>query len=291
MLSFVKINYHRRHLYSIILALLIASIVEHYYAITHCFLMPLTTLYVMQTPIGTSFYQGMRRLALILFIAGFAALIITSMDFFYNLVHDIVIGTVIGITANLIILPRHPDVAFRKEIIPIIQSYNNYLLVTINQLTLQTSTSTSNEKIEYHLLKLPDWVYASGFNSILQTGYQFFLTQLTNISDVLFSLHHFSRHQYDKNLILRIQLPLTQYANSVSQFFSSIIAILELKKMTPEVSDLYNEIHEIEKQFYTIAPSNLELLEMQQDYLYLAAFIHCLKDLRYLLLKLADALT
>jgi len=48
------------------------------------------------------------------------------------------------------------------------------------------------------LLHLPDWVYERGFDHTLQTGYQFFLMKIEEMSDVLFSMHHLVRYSYDK---------------------------------------------------------------------------------------------
>ena len=65
---------------------------------------------------------------------------------------------------------------------------------------------------------------------------------------------------------------------------------MELQKLTDEPSDLTDEIEQLLKQFFTVVPASLELLDMRRDYVYLAAFIYDLKDLRRCLLKLGEAL-
>ena len=60
MAELFKINFFRYFL-SASAALFVAIIVNHYVATTEYFLLPLTTLFVMQTSIGSSYYQGMQN--------------------------------------------------------------------------------------------------------------------------------------------------------------------------------------------------------------------------------------
>jgi len=66
--------------------------------------------------------------------------------------------------------------------------------------------------------------------------------------------------------------------------------VLELKTLSDEPSDLEKEMTDLQDQLFTIVPTSLELLDMRRDYVYLAAFIYDLKDLRKLLLKMGEAL-
>lgn len=273
-----------------LIAIILAMIINYYYAATNCFLIPLTALYVMQTPIGNSFYQGMRRFSLILILASIASLIVASMMLFYQMMHDVIIGATIGIAVNLLVLPRQADTGFRLAVIPLIESYQNYFLAIAGQLLLPTDKTSSNAYIEAQLLKLPDWVYVRGFNSSLQVGYQFFLVTLEQLSDVLFALHHLAHYAYSKPLIDAIESPMRDCAEHVNAFFSSLITVLELKKLTEDVNDLEADMVALEKEFYKIAPTSLELLDLRQEYVYMAEFIYSLKDMRQLLVKLGQAL-
>ncbi len=204
--------------------------------------------------------------------------------------HDVLIGAAIGIISNLILLPRRVDTEFREKILPVVKVCNDYFSLIIDQLLQQENKQFDNAALENALLKLPDWVYQRGFSGVFQKGYRFFLIKIEQISDVLFSMHHLVRYQYDKELIAKIRPPLLQYVEHVNQFFSSIVTVLELKTLTDAPSDLENEMNELQKQFFSIVPSSLELLDMRRDYVYLAAFVYNLMDLRKLLLKLGEAL-
>ncbi len=289
MLNVFKLNKFR-YMLSLFVACLIAFVVNYYYAQSACYLLPLTTVYVMQTPIGNSFYQGMRRLALIVIFVAFVSLIIFSMPFFYMMMHDVIMGALIGILANLLILPRRADTEFRLALLPLVQSYNNYFMKSVDLLLQKDAIQSGNARIEKQLQILPAWVYTAGFDSGLQTGYRFFLVKLTEVSDVLFAMHHLARHTYDKELIAKIRLPLLQCTEYVSQFFSAVATVLQLKELAEEVNDLEKEVAELEKQFQLVVPLSLELLDMKRDYVYLAAFIYYFKDLRNLLVKLGEAL-
>ncbi len=288
-MNIFKINKYR-HVLSIIVALLIAMIVDHYYAISNCYLIPLTTIYVMQTPIGNSFYQGMRRLAFILILVALVSLVVFSMPFFYFMMHDVVIGAVIGIFINLLVLPRRADIEFRLAVLPLMQSYSDYFTNVVDMLLQKEAVLPGNSQLEIKLQELPAWVYTTGFDSGLQMGYRFFLVKLTQISDVLFAMHHLARHEYDKELMAKIRLPLLQCTECVSKFFAAMIQVLELKELSEDVSDLEKEVAELEKQFKLIVPLSLEMLDMKRDYVYLAAFVYYFKDLRKLLVKLGEAL-
>ncbi|MEO8402648.1 MAG: hypothetical protein ABI597_12825 [Gammaproteobacteria bacterium] len=273
-----------------LIAFILAMIINYYYAASDCFLIPLTALYVMQTPIGNSFYQGMRRFSLILILASIAALIVASMMFLYQIMHDVIIGTTIGIAVNLLVLPRQADAGFREAVIPLIKNYQNYFLAIASQFLVVTDKTSSNALIEAQLLNLPDWVYVRGFNSSLQVGYQFFLVTLEQLSDVLFALHHLAHYAYSKPLIEKIESPMRDCVEHVNAFFSSLITVLELKTLTHDVNDLEADIVALEKEFYKIAPASLELIDLRQEYVYTAEFIYSLKDMRQLLVRLGQAL-
>lgn len=281
-------NNKSRYAISLFCTLILAFIINYFFAETEVYLIPLTALYVMQTSIGNAFYQGMQKLLLVFAIIAAASLQIYSTLFFYKMAHDVLIGSAIGIITNLVFLPRKPDTEFRESMLPVIKTFNDYFSKIIDQLLQQDSSQFNNEKLENVLLKLPNWVYERGFNNALQTGYRFFLVKVEAISDVLLSMHHLARYQYDKELIAKIRPTLLQYVEHVNQFFISIMTVLELKVLTEEPGDLEKEMFELHKQLFNIVPPNLELLDMRRDYVYLTAFIYDLKELRKLLLKLGE---
>ncbi len=279
-----------REILRLLITLIFSLIVSEYVAATNLFLIPLTAIYIMQTAIGNVFYQGMQRLLVVMVIIIAAFLAIHSMDFFYKMTHDVLIGALIGMVSHLFLFPTKPDMEFREKILPVIKTFDTYFSKIIDQLLQQKSEPFDNTELENTLLMLPDWVYERGFDSVLKKGYQFFLIKIEQISDVLMSMHHLSRYQYDKELIAKIRPALLPFVESTNQFFASIITVLELKTLPEEPSDLDYEFTELQKQFFSIVPSHLELLEIRRDDVYLAAFIYNLRDLRKLLLKMGEAL-
>lgn len=279
-----------RYCCSLFLAFMLSLVLNYFLATSQVFLIPLTTLFVMQTSIGNAFYQGMQKCLLVIIFIAAASLFVHSIPLFYLMTHDVLIGSVIGIMANLLLWPRKADAQFREEILPTIKTFNEYFSLIIDQLLQQDSSKFNNAALENVIIKLPDWVYERGFNNALQVGYQFFLLQIEKMSDALMSMHHLARYQYDKELIAKIRPTLLQYVDRVNQFFISVITVIELKTLIEEPSDLEKEMTELQNQLFTIVPSSLELLDMRRDYVYLAAFIYNLKDLRKLLLKMGEAL-
>ncbi len=88
---------------------------------------------------------------------------------------------------------------------------------------------------------------------------------------------------------------LSQSINMTQEFVVSYLkregySYNELKILSDDPSDLEKEITELQDQLFMIVPTSLELLDMRRDYVYLAAFIYDLKDLRKLLLKMGEAL-
>ncbi len=293
MTNWLKSN-SNRYILSLMIALIFAVIINYLFAMTNCFLIPLVAVYTMQTSVGNSFYQGMKKFAIVMAIILVACLLVYSIRLFYEMTHDALIGASIGIIANLILFPRMPDTEFREKIIPVIKIFNQFFSKISDQVLNYDNNKFSNISMENALLSLPDWVYERGFNSALQTGYRFFLNKVEEISDILFSMHHLVRYQYDKELIAKIRPALLQYVEHVNQFFESVITVFELKILSEEPRDLENklekEMSELQSQFFGIAPSSLELLDLKRDYVYLAAFIYNLRDLSKLLLKMGESL-
>lgn len=283
-------NKKMRYVFGVSIALIVSWIMNHYSVTSHFFFIALITLFTMQTSIGNSFYQGMQKCILVFALSAIAALGVYSIQFFYAMAHDVLIGAGIGILVNVIIFPRKPDSEFREKIFPVIKLFNDYFSLIIDQLLQHKPNQWDQAVLENALLELPDWVYERGFDSVLQKGYQFFLMTIEHISDVLLSMHHLVQYSYDKELVAKIRPSLLQYVEQVNSFFLSIMKVLELKTLADEPSDLEQEFSQLQKQFFRIVPESLELLDIRRDYVYLAAFIYHLNDLRKLLLKMGEAL-
>jgi hypothetical protein len=279
-----------RYWLSMAVALVAGLVVNHFYALTDGYLIPLMAVLAMQTSIGNSFYQGMLRFILILIVICIPALVLYSMHFLYMEMHDAFIGSMIGIAANMLILPRRADAEYRDLVGPIVKAYNVYFQLIITQLLQTSPKGEGNAALEAQLIKLPDWVYARGFDSGLQTSYRYFLIKLEQISEMLFAMHQIARIEYDAALIEKLRVPLQLCAIKITQFFDSIADVFELKKVTEEIEDFGDDIVTLEKHFNEAVPLSLDVLDIKRDYVALTEFIYYLKDLRDDLLRLTEAL-
>lgn len=285
-----KINW--LHLLSMTLAVIISLVAAHYLGFFGMYLIPLVALLVMQTSVASAFDQGVWRVFLLAIFATVLAISIHSMPFLYQVMHDIGIGAVIGIAANILIFPRRADKEFRLAMVDVIHCYERYFINTMSQLTQAEVPSVAPTKtdLDMQLLSLPGWVYQRGFDTSLRSGHRFFLMTVEQISDVLFSMHHLANCSLEQALIEQLQSSFDRCAIRVQEFFSGLVTLLELKKLSRPIADFSDELLALEEKFQAVVPLSIELLDVRRDYVYIAAFIYHLTSLRRLLLKLAQAL-
>ena len=278
------------HLFSMIIAFCMALLIGWKFALLNPFLMAMTAIFVMQTPVGNVLYQSMLRMIVVILLVILVALIAT-IPIFYNGMHDVIIGASIGIIANILILPRHAAREFRLLMIPVITACENYFF-NMNTELLGNSNNLSSlqQEFETQLLRLPDWVYARGFDLGFLKGQVYFLRTVEEAADVLFSMHHLARHEYESELVAQLKEPLEKCLAHYRAFFAAILSVLNLQKLSEGIADFTDELTALENQFQTSVPYTLELIDIKRDYVYLAEYIQGLKDLRAILLRLLQAL-
>lgn len=283
-----------KRIITILLAFCIALVINYYFSRAEKFWLPLTTLIVVLTPIGSAIPEGVLRF-LILSIFIFFVSIITSFSMFSPRLYDISLGTIIGILSNIFIFPLRPEVEFRKNIIPILKNYSTYLITILDIFLLKSDAllKAQAEKIllEKTLLKYtPLWIYKSGFHFFFRESQRHFLILVERIGQILFSMHHIARHSFDKDFLINFDVFLINYFNDAVAIMEGLVSILNLEKRPYGMSDLHEEILALEKKFQEEVPFSIELLDIAKDYIYFAALIQDLKDLREVLIKLVYAL-
>lgn len=290
-INLAKSNQVRYYL-SMVIALLCASIASYFVALSSFFIIPLVTLFVMQTSVGNVLYQGVMRLFFILILMLGMLWLSSNQPLFYAFAQDIVFGAVIGIIANILIFPRRVDVEFRAAVIPVVQAYQHYFLALMDELLDGNVEKEHGTKlaVEKSMLNLPGWVYQRGFDSGLQKGYQFFVTKVESVGDILFSMHHLVRYSYDEHLVAELRSSMAPCIEHIKQFFSFISARMSLHSPVEKLDDFTKELDDLEKNFQQIVPFDLDLIDIRQDYVYFAELIYQLNELRTLLLKLIQAL-
>ncbi len=271
-------------------AIVLSFIFEHYFSLSHEYLIPITTVLVMITTVGNALHQGLQRFLSILIVVTLASWIFKSSHLIYARVLDVSMGAAIGILTNLFLLPERADVAFRETLIPVLTAYQQYFAAIVHLLLDKKDAEDNKNIVENGLLKLPLWVYKPGFNIFLQRGQRFFLLKIEQVGDILFSMHYLARQKYSETLLSEIREPLQQCTKRVNEFFSALITILELKKLPEGVTDFAEDISGLEKALRAVDPLPLDLLSLSKDNSYFAAFIYDLKDLHREMVSLAQAL-
>ncbi len=278
-----------RYAISMALAALISSSVAMVWdKHDHC-LIALSALYVMQTSIGNALYQGMKKCLQLIVLVLLATWFAHSATFLSITLQNVLIGTAIGIAANLFIFPRKADIEFRQALLPILWVYQNYLK-NILECIQKKSALQNNAALEKSILAFPDWVTKRGFDVGLQKGYQFFFIKVEQVAEVLFTLHYLARHAFESDLLEVTEETLQKCAAQIDGFFAALRQALALQPLTHEVRPFEEEINALEKQFYLLAPNSIELLDLREDYIYFAEFIYCLRDLDRYLTKMGEAL-
>jgi hypothetical protein len=290
-MKLIKIN-SMRHLSRIFCALVIALMINYYIKSPETGWLLFSTVAVMLTSTGSALYQGLLRFFLLTCVVVIGSLIFSSIHLLYMRMYSVALGALIGMLANIIILPDRVDVECRNAFIPILKSYNAYFSALVIFLLEKNATHAEREKInvEKNLQKLPVWVYETGFDLSLQKGYRYFFIRVEQMSEILFAMHHLVRHSFSENVLSVIREPLLQCVLRVEQFIAALITVLELKKLSEGIIDFGEELAAIEDKLKAIVPPMQEAFEEATDSVYLAEFVYCLRDLRNVLLKMTEAL-
>jgi hypothetical protein len=281
-----------RHALSMLIALLVAFIINFYFSISHEYLIPLAAIIVMLTSVGNLIYQGLKRFLLLIVITIILSVIFASTSHLYARIGDICIGAVIGIVINLGVLPRRSDIEFRAALLPLLKAYSIYVVSIVDLLVQKNKKEIEAQKIniEFQLQELPTWVYAKGFDSGLKKGHQYFLMKTYQVSEILFSMHNIARNNFDNNIIKKVREPLQECAQCAHKFFNALQTVFELKRLTHGVDDFDSELAKLERKFNSLIPPNMELLDLPNQLVNFYEFIYALKDLRNALIKLGQAL-
>jgi hypothetical protein len=179
-----------------------------------------------------------------------------------------------------------------KKIIPMLEAYKNYFLSIIDLLLRREMSDCAVQRkiAEIAFQALPNWYYPTRVKIPFEVGRRFFLVKIDQLGEILFSMHHLAHYSFDSFLLEQISEPLLIFSNKVKQFIDAIITVLNLKDLSEQVGDMAQSIARLEQQFRTVVPYTTELLDVSKDAVYFAEFIFELKELRFILLKLAEAL-
>lgn len=284
-----------KYLFSRVIALLLAIVISYFFARSEMIWLIIATIFVMQTTIGVALRQGIERYLILAVIVVLFSLFVPpwAISKLLARLYDVTIGSIIGILANLFIFPRRVDVEFRKALIPLLIAYSEYFISIMAFLfrdkNSQASVNNRQYQVEVTQSKcFPVWVYTAGLSVTLRPGHRHFLIMVERLSQVLFSMHYAARHKFDKEFLDDFNDVLTAYMNEATKIFQALEAVLNLDKLNEGVSDLADEVEQIEKKFQQY--SSLGVLDVSKDYIYFAAILADLKDMRGIFIALIKAL-
>lgn len=275
-----------------IIVLVISFLVEYFFSFSKEFLIPIAASLMLVTSVGNVIFQDLFRYLFILLIVVLYTVFFSSHPLLYPRIYDVSLGALIGILVNLLVFPRHADREFREALLPILITYENYFSSIIDLFLGKEAHLIESQQIamELSLKKFPTWVYKRGFDVGLQTSYRYFLGKMFQLAEVLFAMHYTVRQPTDKKLIKKIRAPLMECVSRLQILFKALITVIQLKKLTEGVEDLQNELYELEMKVQSLMPSYLELIDLPREFSHVYEFTYALRDLRNVLIKLAQAL-
>ncbi len=268
-----------------LIAILISLAVSFFFSHAEMFLLPLSTLIVMQTPNGLVVRRGLEYFLIMVLLLIFYTWLSGSMAMMNYRLYDIGLGTLIGIATNLFVFPVKTDVEFRKSLIVVLRSYS---LQFSQMLESFFSDKKSNNLFEIQFL--PNWIFANGLSLMNDKGHRHFVVMVERIAEILCSTHYILQ-QLDPNedTPKKMQDSIMLYQKKIITIFEGLIQVLSLKKLSEGVDDASDAIIAVHEIFRSITPDGPPV-PLSKEYVLLAAFIENLTDLRYVLIRLGQAL-
>ncbi len=192
--------------------------------------------------------------------------------------------------------PARQSRDFCAGVIPAIDALAEFL----RQLTTGNLSSQPERKIFQSFLAAsspyPEWVYRSGFNPGLRSGFRHFLIQLEHAADLCCSIAYW----FSSNGSLVEKGDLMSALRQSLKINIELLAGLSrtmhhhAEKTPRPVNDsnvdFVSDVTALEEELRRLVPGSLELLDMSQEYVQMTALVRDVKDLREVLLLLVNAL-
>jgi hypothetical protein len=231
--------------------------------------------------------------AITLLIATLPVTSADSLDFFRGRVFDAVIGAFIAMICRLLLLPSKLDVEFSKGVLPILHSLSEYSQALTDNLadSVKDNLAEKRLKVESALLEMyPSWIYETGFNRGLRSGFRFFLVNVERMTESYFSMDDLEARGLDARMLRELHGQIVNVMNHHHELLSILIEYFQRKTIRSTLSDFTSDMADLEKAVHNVMPDNIEVLAVSPQFLAIAAFVRDMKDLRGLLLQLVMAL-
>lgn len=210
-----------------------------------------------------------------------------SFDMMSGRIFDAGIGAFIGLSCGTLIFSVKWDAEFSSGILPILTAMHEYAGAIVDDRNI----AEKRQRVENALLTMyPSWIYETGFNRGLRSGFRFFLIHVERVSEVLFSMDDIRARGLDRQLMRTLQTSIENVMDRNQELLSILSAYFMQGKITPTRSDFTSDIAELEKAVHRAMPDNISILSASPMFLLVTAFVRDIKDLRGLLLQLVAAL-
>ena len=194
---------------------------------------------------------------------------------------------------------------FSTSLLPIFNGLTAYTaelqqaVVTVNQINLETENELIALKVMTPFLQrmtnwyekdYPEWVLKRGFNRYLRSGFRYILLHLDEIMEAYLSLDYHLRELSDLALLQDIADQLIDVLENNSKMFSVIIAFFAAQPIDQSQEDFTSDVTDLYNIARSVLPSNIELLDLNPDYIHIASAMRDAVDIRQILLKILTAL-
>lgn len=233
--------------------------------------------------------------AITLLIAVFSPATTDTLDLLRGRIVDVVIGASIALLFRLLILPGKWDVEFSKGILPVLHSLQEYLQVLTQNLKdadeISNNLNTKRVKIENALFNMyPSWVYETGFNRGLRSGFRFFLVHVERMTESFFSMDDIIARGIDPVLLSTLHENMVNVMTHHQELLVILMDYFKHKIIPSTSADFTSDMADLEKAVHNVVPDNVEVLAVSPQFMGITALMRDLKDLRGLLLQLVMAL-
>ena len=202
---------------------------------------------------------------------------------------DILLGVTIGSLCQFIFPPNFWQ-EFCNDIVIVLQPITEYLQVLIDN-------QPEKEEKKYQLLEVlsnrrvyPEWIFQSGFNPRLRSGFRFFLVHLDQVIELLLVLDYQlnRRVQNESQPVLEVLVTTSLRLNK--ELLEVLITFFKNNQIKQLDADFSSDIKQLENEWWQFLPGKLELLDLSENFLIQAALVRNIKDTRGWLLKLVATL-
>ncbi len=271
-----------------IVATLIALTAHFFLSRSHEGWLLIVTLLTMCTAPGCAVYQGLWRYIWASIIIVALSFSVLSHAFLVSRLSDATIGALIGIVINVMVFPDRADTQFREACIPVWNAYIDYFSSIVSLLSrTENDIEQTKRKTIQSMTALPGWVYETGFDKTLKSGYCYVLMKTERVADLLLSMHYLVSASGSREMGCAIQEPCRRYADLMAEWMRSLTSVLALQPIAMGVDDGLIALQLIEETLEKMKPPALAWAESFKDYLRYEEFVYCLRELRAILFDLS----